>query len=215
MIKVIFGSILALSIGSVSAADVGRGFDISANAGFSNNYIWRGDTQTDDEVSFSGGFDVSHESGLYLGNWNSNVSFGDDTTLEADVYGGFAGDLEIFSFDVGAIGYLYPGSDDDDDLDFYEVYAGLNTDVGIATVGPSVYYDPDNKNAYIVGSIELPIDMFTLGAHIGRTQPDEGDELVDWGINASVNLVSLDWSVGYTDKEDGESNVLIGVSKSF
>ena len=215
--KSILGIVCALSIGSASAVDVGHGFDISANANLANNYVWRGDTQTDDELAFSGGFDISHESGLYLGNWNSNVSFGDDTTLESDVYGGFAYEFESIGLgvDVGAIGYFYPGSDGDDDLDFYEVYGGLSGTLGPVSLGPTFYYDPDNENSYIVGAVETTFDIVTLGAHVGRTVPDEGENLTDWGVTASVNVVTLDWGVAYTDKEDGDSNVIFSVGKSF
>ena len=45
---------------------------VSANVSFASDYIWRGMTQSDGPA-IQGGFDLSHSSGFYLGNWNSNV----------------------------------------------------------------------------------------------------------------------------------------------
>lgn len=54
-----------LSSGSVLA-------DASVNAAASNNYLWRGVTQSNDTASVSGGIDWSGESGLYLGVWTGS-----------------------------------------------------------------------------------------------------------------------------------------------
>ena len=59
----------------------------SANVGLFSEYRFRGVKQTDDAPAIQGGFDLSHSSGLYLGNWNSNVEFG-NTSIEMDFYGG-------------------------------------------------------------------------------------------------------------------------------
>ncbi|MEM7468250.1 MAG: TorF family putative porin, partial [Pseudomonadota bacterium] len=47
--------------------------DWTANASFSNNYLWRGLTQTQNEPVVSGGIDYAHESGFYVGTWVANV----------------------------------------------------------------------------------------------------------------------------------------------
>lgn len=60
-----------------------------------------------------GFFDYSHESGVYLGNWNSNVNSGagfPEGNLEMDFYGGFKKSFGDFGVDVGGIYYYYPGT---------------------------------------------------------------------------------------------------------
>ena len=48
----------------------------SANASVTNNYIWRGLTQTENEAAVQGGIDFAHDSGFYAGTWVSNVNYG-------------------------------------------------------------------------------------------------------------------------------------------
>ncbi|MFB6259216.1 MAG: TorF family putative porin, partial [Thiohalorhabdaceae bacterium] len=50
---------------------------LTGNVGVTNNYIWRGFTQTNDMPAVSGGLDYSHSSGIYVGTWISNVDFSD------------------------------------------------------------------------------------------------------------------------------------------
>jgi uncharacterized protein (TIGR02001 family) len=68
-----------------------------------------------------GGIDWAHDSGLYLGNWNSSVSgnqYPNGASLEMDFYGGYkfpvGGDVTL---DVGALYYYYPGA-------FYNGFTG-------------------------------------------------------------------------------------------
>lgn len=85
----------------------------TANLGLFSDYRFRGISQTNKKPALQGGFDLLHSSGLYAGNWNSNVDSAmyNGANLEMDFYGGykhaFANGLGI---DVGAIYYYYPGS---------------------------------------------------------------------------------------------------------
>jgi hypothetical protein len=67
--------------------------ELSANLGVASNYYFRGITQTDDKAAVSGGIDYTHDSGLYLGTWMSNVDFGGKEDVEVDGYAGFGGDI--------------------------------------------------------------------------------------------------------------------------
>jgi uncharacterized protein (TIGR02001 family) len=89
----------------------------SYNIGLYSQYIFRGLTQTGEEPALQGGVDYSHSSGFYAGVWGSNISwledgdYYDNSSLEVDIYGGFAseiGDTGI-GYDVGVLQYLYPG----------------------------------------------------------------------------------------------------------
>lgn len=87
---------------------------ITGNLGIFSSYRFRGIDQTFGKPALQGGIDYSHSSGIYLGNWNSNVNEGagfPDSNLEMDFYGGYKFSVGDFGFDVGAIYYYYPGSD--------------------------------------------------------------------------------------------------------
>ena len=96
----------------------------SANASMTNNYIWRGLTQTGNESAVQGGIDFASDSGFYVGTWASNVNYGADDvySYEHDVYAGFAFDTGDISWDVG---YLYYNYDSEAEFDFGEVYIGM------------------------------------------------------------------------------------------
>jgi len=111
------GSVLAISAVALPAHA-----EWSANAAMTNNYIWRGLTQTENEAAIQGGIDYAHDSGFYAGTWVSNVNYGpsDVYSYEHDMYAGFAFETGAVSWDVG---YLYYNYDKEADFDFGEVYA--------------------------------------------------------------------------------------------
>ncbi|CAM3762535.1 TorF family putative porin [Polynucleobacter antarcticus] len=89
---------------------------ITANVTVVSDYRYRGISQSNMKPAIQGGFDYAHESGLYLGNWNSSISWiGDGNSgvtapIEMDFYGGFKKELigEGFASDVGVLQYVYP-----------------------------------------------------------------------------------------------------------
>src|SRR5438046_5764784 len=87
---------------------------VTGNMTLVSEYRFRGIDQTFGKPAIQGGFDYSHASGIYLGNWNSNVNQGAGYVggnLEMDFYGGYKKAFGDFGLDVGAIYYYYPGSD--------------------------------------------------------------------------------------------------------
>ena len=110
-------------VGSALAAPLHAG-EWSANASVTNNYIWRGLTQTENEAAVQGGIDYSHESGFYAGTWTSNVNYGagDVYSYEHDIYAGFAFNTGDISWDIG---YLYYNYDKEAEFDFGEIYGSV------------------------------------------------------------------------------------------
>src|SRR3954466_15209885 len=87
---------------------------VTGNITLASEYRFRGIDQTYGKPAIQGGFDYSHASGIYLGNWNSNVSQGagfPGGNIEMDFYGGWKKAFGDFGLDVGAIYYYYPGTD--------------------------------------------------------------------------------------------------------
>lgn len=92
------------------------GNPIAANVTITNDYRYRGITQSNYQPAIQGGFDYAHESGFYIGNWNSTISWISNTTnngikapIEMDFYGGFKKELiaEGFASDFGVLQYYY------------------------------------------------------------------------------------------------------------
>ncbi|MGH1349893.1 MAG: TorF family putative porin [Methyloligellaceae bacterium] len=113
---------------------------LSANVALTNDYIFRGVTQTDGDAAVQGGVDAS--CGIfYAGVWGSNVDFGDDTTVEVDFYAGIKPVYKGITFDLGVIVYAYDDADEVVEVKLgasAEVYAG-------ATLGFTTYLNTDDE----------------------------------------------------------------------
>ena len=130
----ILSIVAALAVPGIAAAQApaaaapASDHTISGNMGLFSEYRFRGISQTYEKPAFQGGFDYSHASGLYAGNWNSNVSetLYSGASLEMDFYGGYKKSFGDIGLDVGAIYYYYPGSDAAGigKIDNTEVYIG-------------------------------------------------------------------------------------------
>ena len=126
-----------LAVFAVAALPALASAQLTANVSLTTNYKFRGQDQDvigkngsikDKAVkpALQGGFDYAHESGFYIGNWNSSVNWLAGNSLESDIYGGYkfkAGEIDM---DVGLLTYIYPGNSLGNTT---EAYAG-------ATFGP-------------------------------------------------------------------------------
>jgi uncharacterized protein (TIGR02001 family) len=165
--------------------------EFERNVALSNDYVWRGMSQTSEEPAISGGFDIAGDSGLYFGTWASNVEFGDGAALELDWYAGYANELENgFSYDIGYLAYTYPG---EDSLDFEEIYLGLgysyfgytfssgqdgapdNSEISVALGDTGLgftYGDYDDYGEYTLISYDLPVSIAGLSVSLAFSDFD-------------------------------------------
>ena len=181
--------------------------EFESNVALSNDYVWRGMSQTSEEPAISGGFDIAGDSGLYFGTWASNVEFGDGAALELDWYAGYANELENgFTYDIGYLAYTYPG---EDSLDFEEIYLGLGYSYFGYTFSSGQDGAPDNS--------EISVALGDTG--LGFTYGDYDDygeyTLISYDLPVSIAglSVSLAWS-DFDAEADGadEDTVLITFS---
>lgn len=182
---------------SASAADAAPPYTLTGNFGLFSQYIFRGLTQTNRGPAAQGGFDFTHESGLYAGTWLSNISWLTDSpaatgykssSLEWDFYGGYRGTFgkSDFGYDVGLLQYYYPGSHDTtlfpgtvkaDTLEAYGLVswkwlsAKYSYSLGNKTFGVA----NSRGTSYIDISANYPLtDKLSLQAHYGK-QKFEGN----------------------------------------
>jgi len=90
---------------------------ITANVSLVSDYRYRGVSQSNLKPAIQGGFDYAHESGFYIGNWNSSISWVNNinsgsvaSSVEMDFYAGLKKELigEGFASDLGVLQYYYP-----------------------------------------------------------------------------------------------------------
>jgi len=196
---------------------------LTGSATIASDYRFRGVSQSDREMAVQGGITVSHDSGLYVGTWASNLAgwgtFG-GANMELDLIGGYKAKLgSNAALDVGLTWYMYPGGADN--TDFAEPYAKLTGTTGPATLTAGVAYAPKQQaigkwyrtgadaaagvytdagdkddNLYLWGDGALAIagTPITAKAHIGHSWGQDG-----LGPNATAVTPTgeyWDWSLG-------------------
>lgn len=187
---------------------------LSANVGLYSNYVFRGISQTGGDPAIQGGLDYTHSSGFYLGTWASNVGWIEDYqgyksgNMEIDVYGGFRGSFASdFTFDVGAIQYIYPGSKPASvpKADTTEMYAALGWKWFTAKYSYALsdevfgFGPPSGRKAkgsdYLAISANVPVGEtgLTLGAGWGRFKFENNavQDYDDWRVSLAYDMGKL------------------------
>jgi uncharacterized protein (TIGR02001 family) len=192
--------------------------DFTVTPAVTNDYDFRGVTQTLKDPAFQLGGNYSHESGFYAGVWGSNVDFGPgDPSVEIDLFAGFAGGdaAETFGYDVGAIFYDYPG---DSDLNTLELYAGISKHWFAA----KLWYSPNVGSSsesgwYAEGNVTVPLPHdFSIQGHVGRTFGDASwsgpVKATDYSIGVGAAVGNFNISVKYVDgSKNAFDNRVIGL----
>ena len=187
---------------------------VTANVTVTNNYIYRGISQSNYKPAIQGGFDYAHESGFYIGNWNSSISWVSDggyatsAPIEMDFYGGFKKDLiaEGFASDFGILQYYYPTSGITSGYvnpNTTELYVAQNATFGPVTGFLKFSYALSNTFGFASSTGSSYVDLtgnydtgfwgITANAHVGM-QRIAGQYYQ--GGQASVSYT--DWKLGLT-----------------
>jgi uncharacterized protein (TIGR02001 family) len=167
------GAAMAAASGSAFAADLNEPasfkdapvvaaaskLGISVNGGITNDYVFRGLSQSHGKMAGQGGLDVTYGM-FYTGLWTSNIDFNGsgpryfkDAKVELDVYGGIKPVWRDITFDFGVIAYTYPGAsttavyaNTGKDVDYVELKAGASkTVLKDLALGATVFYSPDTQ----------------------------------------------------------------------
>ncbi len=210
----------------------------TANVNLTSNYKFRGQDQGTLRTwspAIQGGFDWT-QNGWYVGNWDSNVSFGGN--IEMDLYGGYRGEIvKDLGYDVGILEYYYPHKGGFN-YNTTEIYGALSWQwlsfkyshtvssdyfgIGQAQEAAGASPRPSGRNTgYLDLSANYPvIDKLTLNAHLGYTHLASKlrtATVTTGGVMTSVGLPSFyDYKLGLTyDLGSGFSvaGALVGASK--
>ena len=122
---VLLATALAMVSGSALAADMRvkavkapppvafDPWDIAFGSSITNDYVFRGITQSNHKPSvaayFEPRYNVTKDLQLYVGLAGASISFPNRAAAEIDIYGGIRPTFGMFAFDFGVWGYLYPG----------------------------------------------------------------------------------------------------------
>ena len=169
---------------------------ITGNMSIASDYRFRGISQTYTGPAIQGGVDYAHASGLYLGNWNSNVSsilFSGGSGIEMDFYGGWKKSFGDFGLDIGSIYYYYPNAEFNTntgsaggsaEFDNWEVYIGGTW----KWLSAKLYYALDDY--FGLGNVQAGDGYFLhkdTGAPLGGKGDSNGTTYIDLGVTYPVS----------------------------
>lgn len=203
--------------------------EVTGNAGFVTEYLFRGLPQTDGKAAAQGGIDAAWESGFYLGTWGSSVRSGDsfgggelisgESGVEVDLYGGFSGESGDFNYGAGFTFYTYS---DDFDEDYLELnlsggWQWLTLDIAIGE------YDTDPEEDYNFYSLTGEWGHFYTT--YGNFSDDFDGSYIEFGYTNTLTVAEtdlFDYSISFVHSDedlfvddDSENTLIFGVTKSF
>lgn len=202
-------------------------FEIDAEIGAFTDYRFRGLSLSGKDPEVTAEVTVTHESGLYLSAWGSNVDLGNGADdVEVDLSFGLSRDVGNVALDGGLIAYLYPGNGS---FNYVELYGSIGVPVGAATVTLGAAYAPSQSNigsidnTYVYVSGDLPIKDSPLSFHgtFGYEDGAFGNKKRDWLLGASYDLgKGFTATLDYVDtarafSTAGKATAVFSITKSF
>lgn len=209
MKKLILQCILLFS----AIVPVGQAVEVTGNIGWNSEYIFRGIPQ--DDSSPFGGLDVQHL-GFYAGTWAADVGDG----LEVDLYGGYAGNVDDFSYAIGFTSYIFTDDFDDDylELNLSGGFRFFTLDVAIGEYdnfsGPTLDY------TFVSGTVEYN----GFYGRVGVFNQDFDGEFYEAGYGntlsvADTDLVDYTFSVIHSTDDllggNDDTSFVLSISKTF
>jgi uncharacterized protein (TIGR02001 family) len=192
--------------------------EVSGAITVTNDYRFRGVSQSAADPALQGNIDWSHDSGFFVGAWASTIDFDEPEyngpDVEIDLYAGYYGEInDDTSYDLTLYRYNYPG---ESDLDYLEVSAGIDFSGFRAAYWFTNDYSGSDLDLHYT---EINYgwgfaDNWSLDLHYGYNFGDaiddgEGfDSYSDYSIGVSTEVSGFGISVAYLDTDiDGDNEV--------
>ncbi len=229
------GLMLIASMGNVLAEEDAGPFaaeNFSATLAFTTDYIFRGQSFSDEGPALQGSMDWGYGS-FYAGVWASNLELGDGS-IEFDYYVGYANSFGPIDIDIMPILYTFPGTAESSvggvDPDQFEVWTTVShtfADMPFTpTLGVFWAWSPDftledGTSHDIEGRLALSLPYgFGLDGAYGY-QDVEGDKTTPtgwngggagfdynhWNIGVSNEIVGFGLDIRYHDTDENSDFV--------
>jgi uncharacterized protein (TIGR02001 family) len=201
---------IAAGAALLAVAGAAQAGTFSVTPTITNDYDFRGFTQSDENFAAQLGATYAFDSGFYVGAWGSNVDYG-DTGIEVDYFAGYAGSTESFGYDFGANFYTYSGYDNASDGNTLEFYAGISKD----WLSGKLWFSDDlggsgESSFYVEGNAGYPlaaVEGLSLIGHVGYGFGDAFDgvvyaeEVLDYAAGLGYSYNNFNLAVKYVDTD--------------
>lgn len=206
---------LLLAIVFVFPMSVSQAYESSSSFAVTSNYVFRGQTQTNDgsAVQFNYDLEQSEDEGWYTGAFASTVNSG----MELDLFAGWKGTFDQkanMGYDIGLILYKY--TDNKFSPDVNEIYAGLNYETAYVKLYNGSGAGVSTYNYLDLGASFIVLDDIDLDLHYGRFLNTAGTN--DVSANVAFEVKNFDLGLGVTYEDGGAKNDLeffVTLGKTF
>jgi uncharacterized protein (TIGR02001 family) len=220
---------LLISAAFLFAASPASAEGLSGTLTLVSNYKTWGQDQTQNKPAIQGGFEYHSANGLYVGNWNSSVSWAPEVSIETDIYGGYNGTAAGFNYGLGVYRYGYPGYSVANTVKLFASIGHSGLEMKYFHTVSSQFFNLGTKASYTSLSYKHNIlDTLTAQVGLGRTDyfnnaaaelPDYTDfrfalEL-DIGDGYSISGVLAGANKREVHGDANRTRFILGLTKSF
>lgn len=205
---------VAVAAGATIMSAGAANAEVSGSVSMVSDYVFRGLSQSEGGPAIQGSLDWSSDM-FYAGAWGSSTDLGVGESMELDLYVGATPTTGPVSWDLGLVGYFYPGADDDSaEADYYEGIVGASMNLTEQfSVGGQVAYTPEyfgdgGEGIYyeINGGFAVS-DAFSISAAYGVQDIDfASDSYSTWNVGAQYAIHGFTLGAQYSDTEDAFDN---------
>lgn len=203
-------ALLAGAMAPVALSDDGEGpWDLSGSLTVTNDYRFRGVSQTSGGGAVQLGVELAHESGFYGGVWFSNVDFDAFADVETDLYLGYVHAIsESTELDLAALYYLYNDEPAGGDYDFLELMATLTHTYeggvevyGLVALAPN-YFGDTGFGWNIEGGVAFPIvEWLSISGAVGYHDVEHLGAYTNWNVGLTASWEIIDFDARYVDTD--------------
>jgi len=207
----------AMSVAAFAQAD-DHGVEVSASAAVSNMYLWRGTDLGQGTGAISGDLTASM-GGAYAGVWASSGDIG--LGQEYDLYVGFGGEVEDFSYDISVWSYVYPGvslEDGETEGNTFEA-SELILSGGFMGASASYYHTvSSNPDDYSYLTLGYGVDAYSVTLGMAMDDVDSGYTHTDLGyayndsLSFTLSKIIDDEAEGTEDAQDDDLKIAVTYS---
>ncbi len=183
--------------------------EVSSQITASNDYRFRGISQTKSDPGMSATLDLVFDQGFVAGLWTGNIDFGVKGDIEVDYYAGYYDELnESTSFLITYAYYTYPGLAFDADFGelggqlFYDNFTfEIQLTNDFAATDESALYIAANYN-YPLANSWAQLENISLSLHAGYSSGDYWDTYdigaySDYSLGVGADFLGLNLSLNY------------------
>ena len=214
---------MMLTAAFILPATSSNAVESSANVALTSNYIFRGQSMSNDNMALQGGYDIaqSKDSGWYAGAFVSMFDFGPgrEDGLETDIFGGWKGSFGAqskFGWDAGVIKYEYQGANNVKGQ--LEIFGGITYE----TAYLKLFIGDDDNQAngdytYLDGGASFVVlQDIDLDLHVGHSSRDFAKDYFDASATLKKKVNGFDTAVSLTyESLSDEMEFLVTVGKTF